>query len=217
MRMRNKPYAEDELRANPKVIFGPEDHQDPSGRWHQIFGNSNPIHFEIGTGKGKFIMDSSELHPEINFIAMEKIEEVLLFPAEFALENDKQNLHLIYGDAHYLIHYFAPGEVDRIYINFPDPWRKKKHYKRRLTHHRFLGRYKQILKVGGELHFKTDDLELFHFSLEELPAHGFELKNYTFDLYNSEFIENNVATGYEERWVSMGKKICRLEAVWNGR
>ncbi len=217
MRMRNKPGAEDELRTNPKVIFGPEEHNNPSGQWHKIFGNSNPIHLEIGTGKGKFAMDMSEKYPDINFIAIEKIEEVLLFPARFAVENNKENLFLIYGNANFIADYFAKDELDLIYINFPDPWRKKKHYKRRLTHHRFLNEYKKILKVSGEIHFKTDNDELFRFSLEELPRHGFHLKSVTFDLHNSPLVENNVTTGYEERWVSMDLPICRLEAIWTGQ
>ncbi len=217
MRMRNKPGAEDELKKNPHVIFGPEDHNNPSGHWHHIFNNSNPIHLEIGTGKGKFIMDMAELYPEINFIAIEKIEEVLLFPARFAVKNQQENLMLIYGNAQFIDEYFSFSEVERIYINFPDPWLKKKHYKRRLTHHRFLERYKKFLQIKGEIHFKTDNLELFNFSLEELPQHGFEIKNFTYDLHNSKFFKNNVITGYEQRWIDQGKQICRLVGVWTGK
>lgn len=216
MRMRNKPGAEDELRANPLVIFGPEEHPDPRGHWSESFGNNHPIHLEIGTGKGKFMIEMAELHPEINYVAIEKIEEVLLFPVRYATDNAKTNMRFIYGDAVYIADYFGPGEVERIYINFPDPWRKKKHFKRRLTHQRLLDLYKQFLTVGGEIHFKTDNHTLFAFSLEELPAHGFELKEVTFDLHHSEFVNGNVMTGYEERWVSMGLPICRLVAVWTG-
>lgn len=217
MRMRNKPGAEEELKQNPHVIFGPEEHEDPSGKWHQIFHNSNPIHLEIGTGKGKFVIEMSELFPEINFVAIEKIEEVLLFPARNALEKNKSNLHLIYGDAQFINEYFAPDEVERIYINFPDPWLKKRHFKRRLTHHRYLERYKKFLKIGGEIHFKTDNLVLFDFSLEELPQYGFEIKSYTYDLHSSSSTEPQVLTGYEQRWMDEGKAICRLKAVWTGK
>lgn len=215
--MRNKPGAEEELMACPFVIFGPEEHHNPSGHWHELFGNSRPIHLEIGTGKGKFMIEMAERHPEWNFVAVEKIEEVLLFPVRYAVEHEKTNMRFIYGDAIFLTEYFAQGEVSRIYINFSDPWPKKKHFKRRLTHHRFLNLYKQILAVGGEIHFKTDNQELFEFSLEELPQHGFELKEVTFDLHNSEFAADNVQTTYEEHWIRMGCNIHRLVGVWTGK
>lgn len=217
MRMRNKPGAEDELKANPRVIFGPEEHEETSGKWHDFFNNNNPIHLEIGIGKGKFTIDMAELYPKINFVGIEKIEEVLLIPARFANDHNKQNLGFIYGDAQFIADYFAPDEVERIYINFCDPWRKKRHHKRRLTHHRFLHRYTKFLKIAGEIHFKTDNRELFEFSLEELPQHGFELKNVSFDLQNSKFAAKNVLSGYEERWVAQGLAIYRLEAVWTGK
>lgn len=216
MRMRNKPWAEEELRACPFVIFGPEEHDNPAGHWHELFGNSHPVHLEIGTGKGKFMIEMAEHHPEWNFVAIEKIEEVLLFPVRHAMEHQMNNMRFIYGDAIFLSEYFAPGEVSRIYVNFCDPWPKKKHHKRRLTHHRFLHLYQQILAVGGEFHFKTDNRELFEFSLEELPRHGFELKEVTFDLHKSEYAVNNVQTTYEEHWIRMGCKIHRLVGVWTG-
>ncbi|AZR72118.1 tRNA (guanosine(46)-N7)-methyltransferase TrmB [Anoxybacter fermentans] len=217
MRIRNKPWAEDELRKNPRVIFGPETKKNISGHWQEFFGNSNPIHLEIGTGKGHFIIEIAEQHPEINFIGFEKVEEVLIYPARYAVEYDKKNMAFIYGDAQFITNYFAPGEVERIYLNFSDPWPKKRHHKRRLTHPRFLNLYKEVLKVGGEIHFKTDNRDFFEFSLEKLSGNGFLLKNITFDLHNSEYAEKNIMTRYEKKWVEMGKAIYRLEAIWTGK
>lgn len=216
MRMRNKPWAEVELRQNPKVIFGPDAHDDPSGQWHQIFGNTNPIHLEIGAGKGDFIIALAKRYPDINFVAAEKVEEVLIFPARYAVEHQTPNLFCIYGEASFLDEYFAPGEVERIYLNFSDPWRKYKHRKRRLTHPNFLELYKTILKPGGQIYFKTDNLELFEYSTEQLIENGFIIQDVTNDLHNSEYAADNIMTGYEARWTKVGKKINRLVAVWPG-
>lgn len=217
MRMRNKPWAKDDLRQNPKVIFGPEEHESPKGQWHKTFGNQNPIHLEIGTGKGQFIVQMAERHPEYNFIAMEKVEEVLIFPADYAVENDIPNLLFVYGNATFLTEYFAPGEVDRIYINFCDPWLKARHHKRRLTHPNFLNMYKQILKPGGEIHLKTDNSELFEYSIEQLNLHGFTVHDVTRDLHRSEYAKDNIMTGYEVKWTNLDIRINRLVAEWTGQ
>ncbi len=170
-----------------------------------------PLHLEIGCGKGDFITETARLNPEINYIAVERVSNVIVLAMEKAARAELTNLKFILGDFAGAAESFPDGSVDRIYLNFSDPWPKNGNAKRRLTHGRFLELYKRILSDGGEIFFKTDNRELFEFSLATFPENGFELSNVTFDLHGSGF-EGNIMTEYERRFTEMGVPICRLEA-----
>ena len=167
MRLRNIRGSKDVIASCPFVVQEPESCR---GRWAEIFGNENPIHIEVGMGKGRFLMDMAVLHPEINYVGIEMYDSVLLRAVQKRekLETEIKNLFFIRMDARQLPEVFAEGEVDRIYLNFSDPWPKDRHAKRRLTSHEFLARYEKILKKDGTLEFKTDNKDLFDFSLEEM-------------------------------------------------
>ena len=171
-----------------------------------------PLHIEIGCGKGRFITETAALHPEISYVAVEKISNVIVLAMEKAKAAELGNLKFIRGDFATIAPQLPDGSVDRLYLNFSDPWPKNGYAKRRLTHGAFLEQYKRILKDGGEIHFKTDNRGLFDFSLETFPENGFELKNVTFDLHR-EMPEGNVMTEYEQRFSELGTPICRLEAA----
>ncbi len=171
-----------------------------------------PLHIEIGCGKGDFITKAASLYPDINYIAVEKVSNVAVLAMEKAKAAELKNLRFIIGDFARIAPLFPDESVERVYLNFSDPWPKSGYAKRRLTHGRFLELYKRILTKGGEIHFKTDNRRLFDFSLASFPENGFDLKNVTFDLH-AENPEWNIMTEYERRFVSMGVPICRLEAV----
>lgn len=213
MRLRNIPGAEGALRQYPVFVEEPTVYR---GCWHNRFGNSGPIHLEIGCGKGRFITTLAEQNPDINYIAVELKAEVLYRAAQRTEQRNIPNLALVQFNAALLPELFASGEVDRIYLNFSDPWPKKRHAKRRLTHSQFLSLYKQVLKPGGEIHFKTDNEKLFEFSLNQFAESDFRLRNITFDLHQSPFAADNVMTEYEQRFSSRGQRIYRLEAIWPG-
>lgn len=210
MRLRNIPGVEERLLQYPTFV------QDPTlfkGRWHERFHNNNPIHLEIGCGKGRFITTLAERHPEINFIALEKQAEVIYRTAQRTEYRDIPNLVLTQYDATLLPNIFADGELDRLYLNFSDPWPKKRHYKRRLMYRSFLQMYKQVLTPNGEIHIKTDNESLFEFSLNELSHEHFQLRHITFDLHQSDLAEQNVMTEYEQRFAGRGQRIYRTEAI----
>lgn len=175
-------------------------------------GLPGPLHIEIGCGKGRFITETAALHPEISYVAVEKVSNVIVLAMEKAKAAELVNLKFIRGDFAMIAPQLPEGSMDRIYLNFSDPWPKNGYAKRRLTHGAFLEQYKRILKDGGEIHFKTDNRGLFDFSLETFPENGFELKNVTFDLHK-EMPEGNIMTEYEQRFSELGTPICRLEAV----
>lgn len=209
MRLRNVPGARDEIAANRFVVQCPEEYK---GRWSEKFGNNNPIHIEVGMGKGQFIIRLAELNPDINFIGIEKFSSVLIRAVEKQEEKELPNLCFIRFDAEDIEDIFGKDEVDRIYLNFSDPWPKDRHAKRRLTSTRFLGRYSSFLKEEGFVAFKTDNVDLFNFSLEQVEEAGWRLEDVTFDLHNSPYNEGNVMTEYEERFSAKGNPICRLVA-----
>lgn len=182
------------------------------GRWNEYFGNNNPIHIEVGTGKGQFITTLARLNPNINYIGLEIKEEVLLRAVEKADNNNLSNIGFIWGNVEFLDEYFSDMELDRIYINFCDPWPKKKHERRRLTYKDFLELYRKKLTNSGDINFKTDNRGLFEFSLNEFSGNDWMLKNISLDLKNSDFKEN-VTTEYEDKFMSMNMPIYRLEAV----
>ena len=213
MRLRNIPGADAAITESVYCIKSPETHK---GHWQEIFPSQQPLHIEIGMGKGRFLMDMAVLHPEINYVGIEMYDSVLLRAVQKRekLETEIKNLFFIRMDARQLPEVFAEGEVNRIYLNFSDPWPKDRHAKRRLTSHEFLARYEKILKKDGTLEFKTDNKDLFDFSLEEMKnAEGWELTAFTYDLHHDVVLsEGNVMTEYEEKFSSIGNPICKMEA-----
>ena len=207
MRLRNIPGAQEEMLVNPFVVQEPE---TKKGSWRQVFKNDRPLYVEIGTGKGRFISDMACLHPEISFLGIEKMSSVLLRALQKRETLDLDNLLFLRLDAENAENVFGAGEVDRIYLNFSDPWPKDRHHKRRLTSREFLARYEKILSPEGVVEFKTDNVPLFDFSLEELEAAGWELVACTRDLHNDPMNEGNVMTEYEEKFSLLGNKICKL-------
>ncbi len=212
MRMRKKRHRDERLeRAGARWIKNPEEYK---GKWQEVFGNNNPVHIEIGCGKGGFISGMAKLYPEINFVAVDVIPDVVLMALELTDSGNYPNLRFIIADASKLDEYFCANEIERIYLNFSDPWKKKKQAKRRLTHENFLGVYKKVLKNNGEIWFKTDNRNLFEFSLNSfLDNRDFHTKNVSLDLHNSDF-NNNVMTEYEKKFSEQGMPIYRLEAVY---
>lgn len=210
MRLRNVKGSRETIAATEFVVHDPESYK---GRWKELFGNDHPIHVEIGMGKGKFLMELAKQNPDINYIGIEKYSSVLIRAVEKKKEmEDIDNLYFIRFDADFINDIFDRDEIDRIYLNFSDPWPKDRHAKRRLTSRQFLARYDQFLKKTGEIIFKTDNKDLFDFSLEEIKEAGWNLVNYTYDLHNSEYVKGNVMTEYEEKFVALGNKINRLVA-----
>ena len=208
MRLRNVKGADEAVAASPYVIHDPE---SKKGHWAaDVFGNDRPVQLEIGMGKGKFITELSELHPEINYIGIEKMSSVLYRALQKRETEERTNLFYMRFDAEELENVFDEGEVDRIYLNFSDPWPKDRHAKRRLTSREFLARYLKILKPGGIVEFKTDNQELFTFSLEEAKEAGWEILDFTRDLRKSPLNENNIQTEYEVRFSTLGNPICKM-------
>ncbi len=211
MRLRNVPGARDVMAANEYVFTEPE---GMAGTWSQVFGNSNPVHIEIGMGKGRFITTLAGMNPDINYVGIEKYSSVLLRAVEKQDEMCLPNLRFIRMDAENITSVFGKEEVDRIYLNFSDPWPKDRHAKRRLTSRQFFARYNEILKSTGRVEFKTDNRPLFDFSVEEVNEAGWKLSVCTYDLHNDEkLMEGNVMTEYEERFSSQGNPICKLVAI----
>jgi len=210
MRLRNIPGAEAALAEYPTFVQNPVSFK---GKWHERFGNNNPIHVEIGCGKGRFINTLAALHPDINFIAVELKAEVVLRAVQRTEYREIPNLAFVQYNAAMLTDLFADHEITRLYLNFSDPWPKTRHAKRRLTYSSFLQTYRQVLMPDGEIHLKTDNEKLFEFSLNQFAAERFQLRNITFDLHQSKQAADNVMTEYEERFSSRGQRIYRVEAA----
>jgi len=209
MRLRHIPGSEEEIAASPYVI------QNPSGRkgcWKDVFGNENPIEIEIGMGKGRFIMELAALHPNINYVGIERYPSVLLRGLQKRADLELNNIYFMCVDAKNLAEIYAPGEVEKIYLNFSDPWPKDRHEKRRLTSEDFMAVYNQILRPDGVVEFKTDNRGLFDYSLEAIPRAGWKIADYTYDLHHSEMGIGNVMTEYEEKFSSKGNPIYKLIA-----
>ncbi|HFI0292002.1 TPA: tRNA (guanosine(46)-N7)-methyltransferase TrmB [Streptococcus suis] len=209
MRVRNRKGAPELLANNPQyVILNPE---DCKGRWTEIFGNDNPIHVEVGSGKGRFVTGMAAQNPDINYIGIDIQLTVLSYALDRVLESGLPNIKLLQVDGSSLTNYFAPAEIDRLYLNFSDPWPKKRHEKRRLTYKSFLDTYKEILPDKGEIHFKTDNRGLFEYSLTSFSQYGMVLNQVWLDLHASDY-EGNVMTEYEEKFSKKGQVIYRVEA-----
>lgn len=211
MRLRNIPGAEEAIASSPYCI------QDPTkrkGSWKEVFGNEHPVHIEIGMGKGQFLMQLAADHPNINYIGIERYSSVLLRAIQKMEVTPLQNIRFLCIDAAILPEIFARGEVDQIYLNFSDPWPKDRHAKRRLTSRQFFARYDEILRQDGVVEFKTDNHDLFTFSLEEVEAAGWRLVAHTFDLHHDPVLnEGNIMTEYEEKFSSLGNPIHKLIAA----
>ena len=209
MRLRNVKGSRETIAANDYVI---KNEIEMKGKWHDLFGNDNPIHIEIGMGKGQFIIDLAKQNPDINYLGIEKYSSVLVRAIEKReQEPDLNNLFFIRMDAEYITDVFDTDEVDRIYLNFSDPWPKSRHEKRRLTYKTFLDTYKQILPENGEIHFKTDNRGLFEYSLASFSQYGMVLNKVWLDLHASDY-EGNVMTEYERKFSEKGQVIYRVEA-----
>lgn len=208
MRLRNKPWAKDKLAEYPQyVIASPEQYK---GNWDKVFQNAQPLHIEIGTGKGRFITEMAKAHPDINYIGIELFDSVIITALDRCIEANIPNVKLLNVNATDLMDYFAEGDVDRIYLNFSDPWPKKRHEKRRLTYKDFLKTYESILVDEGEIHFKTDNQGLFESSLKSFSEYGCLLTYVSLDLHRSDF-EGNIMTEYEEKFSQKGNRIYRSE------
>ena len=208
MRARKKKHGAERIAACAEILI--EDtarlKEDP----HSFFTTARPLHLEIGCGKGNFACGMAAAHPEVNFIAMERVADVACIALEKAkacADSRPDNLRFLIGNAENLTEWFPPHSIDCLYLNFSDPWHKARHAKRRLTHRDFLARYREVLKPGGVLRFKTDNVNLFDFSLEEFAAVGLRTENVTRDLHNSPFAEGNVMTEYESNFTAKGMPI----------
>lgn len=207
MRLRNVTGSREVIADSRFVIHEPEKQK---GKWQETFGNSNPIHIEIGMGKGRFMMDMAAAHPDINYLGIEKYSTVLLRAIQKMEQQELPNLRFIRMDAEDICEVFEKEEIAKIYLNFSDPWPKDRHAKRRLPSKEFLARYDQFLQKDGRLEFKTDNQGLFDFALEELEPAGWKLEAVTRDLHHDEkMCEGNIMTEYEEKFSSMGNPIYK--------
>lgn len=246
MRLRHKKNAEAEILNQPIIIncncerfhnsndttfelHNKEIHANNLCDPHAIFNNTNPIHIELGMGKGRFITELAIKNPNINYIGIEKSATIVLKAVDRLKSFDSQinhsngifdkgqsdcdipNLRFMCTNVENLTSIFEPHIIDKIYLNFSDPWPKKRHENRRLTHHNFLAIYKKLLKNNGIIEFKTDNKVLFDFTLDEIKLSNFKLLNYTYDLHNDKTLnKGNIMTEYEEKFSILGNQICKL-------
>ena len=210
MRLRNIKGADEAVANSIYCIQNPESQR---GSWNAVFSNSNPIHVEIGMGKGKFIMELASKNPCINYIGVERYTSVLFRALQKMETENLPNLRFLCVDAKNLPEIFSPEEIDKIYLNFSDPWPKDRHEKRRLTSRVFLSCYDSVLKPEGTLEFKTDNKGLFDFSMVEIPENGWKINASTRNLHmDSSMNQDNVMTEYEEKFSAMGNPIYKLIA-----
>ena len=205
MRARKKKHGAERIAACAHLLISDPTvlKNDPQSPFKEV----RPLHLEIGCGKGSFACGTAAANPDINLIAMERVSDVAclaLEKAEAARDTRPDNLRFLIGNAENLTEWFPPHSIDCLYLNFSDPWPKAGHAKRRLTHRLFLERYQTVLKKGGILRFKTDNVGLFDFSLEEFAAMGLEMTDLTRDLHNSPLNEGNIMTEYERAWSEKG-------------
>lgn len=218
MRLRGRKGIRENLESQQDMItLDPREHK---GRWAEWFGNNNPIYIELGMGKGQFISGMSVKYPECNFIGMDMYDELIRRASEKARGiwseqgvDRPTNVKLALGNIEDLEEFFAPDEVERIYLNFSDPWPKSRHGRRRLTHPRFLDKYRKVLNEKGEIHFKTDSLTLFEFSLNSFAATGLQMNNISLSLHREGINEAHVMTEYETKFVGQGMNIYRCEVM----
>ena len=203
MRLRKKWWAKPELEKDYKVLFTPSEYE---GKWKDLFGNDHPIHLELGCGRGRFINQLARMNTNINYIALDAHNELLVHVLRKANESHLTNVKIIPIHIENIAGIFAPDEIEKIYINFCNPWPNRRHHKRRLTHPNFIRLYQTFLKNGSEIWFKTDDELLFTDSLKYFEDAGFNELYRTYDLYQSDF-QGNIMTEYEEKFCNQGIKI----------
>ncbi len=209
MRLKNVPGAREAI-AESTFCIQEDRQQELKGHWQSVFPEKQPLHIEIGMGKGQFLYGMALAHPDINYLGIEKYSSVLLRAIQKMEAAPLPNLRFLRMDAEEICNVFAPGEIDRIYLNFSDPWPKDRHAKRRLPSRQFLARYDQILAKAGVIEFKTDNQGLFDFALEELEPAGWTPLLVTRDLHSDpEASEGNIMTEYEEKFSAMGNPIYK--------
>ncbi len=208
MRLRNIPAAANAIAESEYCIL---DYTEHKGEWKKLFGNNHPLVMEIGMGKGRFLMEHAALHPDINYLGVERYGSVLYRALQKMEEHPLSNIRFLCIDAEIIPEIFEREELDYIYLNFSDPWPKDRHAKRRLTSREYLRRYDNVLKKEGRIEFKTDNRPLFDFSLEEAKAAGWKIDACTYDLHNDEKMrKGNIMTEYEEKFSSNGNPICKM-------
>ena len=209
MRMRKKPNVGPRMEACDPVWI-----REPAalkGSWRSLMPEAKELRVEVGCGKGKFTVETAAAEPDVLIIAIERVREALVMAMEKAMAAELKNVYFVSMDVAQIEEFFAPGEIDLLYINFCDPWPRSKNAKRRLTYHTFLEKYKLVIRPGGQIHFKTDNLPLFQFSLPELEAAGFRTEEVTYDLHGQGV--QGIMTDYEAKFHALGTKINRCVAV----
>ena len=209
MRMRKKPNLEPRMEAcrDWQVM-------DPAamgGTWRKLYPGCRELWVEVGCGKGKFTVETAQANPDVLVVAIERCREAMVMAMEKAKAMELKNVFFVDMDVANMESCFAPGEIDRLFINFPDPWPRSKNAKRRLTYRTFLRMYTRVIREGGEIHFKTDNAKLFEFTLEELELVGLPTKNLTRNLHENGPV--GIMTGYEEKFHALGTPINRCEIV----
>lgn len=213
MRLRYVPGQYEYLKQHDKAITEPE---KMSYKLNDIFKNYNPIHVELGCGKGKFLRETALKNPNINYIGFEKSVKVAYRCAKSVFENDPDNYYIVYSNGDIIKDVFFPNSIERIYLNFSDPWPKPSHYKRRMTHKNFLDVYRYVLSGNGEIHMKTDNDDLFEYSVLQFQEDNWDLIMVNRDLHNSIYNEENIMTEYEEKFAEEGRHINKLIARIRG-
>lgn len=220
MRMRRKKNLEERLEACGNYLFTikSDDKNFKTAledkkyfNYEELFGNNNPVHMEIGCGKGQFVCEIAKRNPDINYIAVEKSANVIVQAVEKVIEAGITNVRFVKGGAEYLPCYIPDGTIERLYLNFSCPYPKKRYANHRLTNKSFLALYEMMLADSAEIHQKTDNMHFFEYSINELSDYGYTIKNVSLDLHNSDF-EGNIVTEYEKRFSDLGQPIYRLEA-----
>jgi tRNA (guanine-N7-)-methyltransferase len=206
MRLRKKWWARPEMEAAPLVITNPREYK---GKWKEEFKNDNPVHLELGCGRGGFIAEKAIQNPDINYIAVDLKDEVLIYVLKKIEELEITNVRIVPLNIMFISEIFDKDEIQKIYINFCNPWPKDRHNKRRLTHTKFLAEYKKFIKPGSEIWFKTDDTDLFNASQEYFKESGFTINYLTYDLHQSDF-DRNIMTEYEKKFTKLGMKTMFL-------
>lgn len=212
MRLRKKPWIEKAIKELENEYVYMQDLEQFKGKWQEMFPGKR-LCLEIGCGKGRFTIGMAELNTDKAFIGVETQHDIAYYPAKAAKDKQLNNVKIICANAENLTDWFEPGEIKELYLNFSDPWPKARHTKRRLTHHNFLEKYKQLLGKGGHLRFKTDNRGLFDFSVEEFKEFGLEIIALSYDLHNSEY-DNPVQTEYEQKFSALGTPINFCEVVF---
>ncbi|MGN0711745.1 MAG: tRNA (guanosine(46)-N7)-methyltransferase TrmB [Anaerovoracaceae bacterium] len=211
MRQRKAKNLDTKLAAYAHLCV--DEPKSMKGRWKELFGNDNEIYLELGCGKGQFSSKQAKAHPDRNYIAVEGHETVVLRALEKAEAAEIQNIRFVLQYIQDITEFFEEGELAGIYLNFSDPWPKERHAKRRLTHTRYLKGYEKVVKSGGFVEFKTDNDDLFEFSMEEIEANGYEVTEFSRDLHTTRFESKNFTTEYEEKFKAQGKNINYVKFI----